>query len=117
MYENPWWYEGEIFDCDKINGYHGFVYLITNTCNGRKYIGRKYFWSFRKKKGQTRKQRKESDWKNYYGSCPELKEDVKELGKEKFTRDDVVVVLLHDHGSRYVAKIFNDDWMKKQNFI
>ena len=27
------------------------------------------------------------------------------------------VVLLHDHGSRYVAKIFNDDWMKKQNFI
>ena len=87
MYENPWWYEGEIFDCDKINGYHGFVYLITNTCNGRKYIGRKYFWSFRKKKGQTRKQRKESDWKNYYGSCPELKEDVKELGKEKFTRE------------------------------
>ena len=87
MYENPWWYEGEIFDCDKINGYHGFVYLITNTCNGRKYIGRKYFWSFRKKKGQTRKQRKESDWKNYYGSCPELKEDVKELGKEKLTRE------------------------------
>ena len=87
MYENPWWYEGEIFDCDKINGYHGFVYLITNTCNGRKYIGRKYFWSFRKKKGQTRKQRKESDWKNYYGSCPELKEDVKELGKENFTRE------------------------------
>ena len=37
--------------------------------------------------------------------------------KEKLTRNDVVVVLLHDHGSRYVAKIFNDDWMKKQNFI
>ena len=37
--------------------------------------------------------------------------------KEKLTRSDVVVVLLHDHGSRYVAKIFNDDWMKKQNFI
>ena len=37
--------------------------------------------------------------------------------KGQLTRDDVVVVLLHDHGSRYVAKIFNDDWMKKQNFI
>ena len=37
--------------------------------------------------------------------------------KGQLTQDDVVVVLLHDHGSRYVAKIFNDDWMKKQNFI
>ena len=37
--------------------------------------------------------------------------------KDKLNEDDVVVVLLHDHGSRYVGKIFNDDWMKKQNFI
>ena len=87
MYDNPWWYNGEVFDSDGINGYHGFVYLITNTVNGRKYIGRKYFWSLRKKKGQTRRQRQESDWKKYYGSCPELKEDVKELGKDKFTRE------------------------------
>ena len=32
-------------------------------------------------------------------------------------KDDVVVVLLHDHGSRYVGKIFNDDWMREQKFI
>lgn len=37
--------------------------------------------------------------------------------KEHFTKDDVVVVLFHDHGSRYVGKIFNDDWMKAQGFI
>lgn len=37
--------------------------------------------------------------------------------KEHFTKDDVVVVLFHDHGSRYVGKIFNDDWMKKQGFL
>lgn len=37
--------------------------------------------------------------------------------KEHFTKDDVVVVLFHDHGSRYVAKMFNDEWMKKHNFI
>lgn len=37
--------------------------------------------------------------------------------KEHFTKDDVVVVLFHDHGSRYVGKIFNDEWMKKQGFI
>ena len=37
--------------------------------------------------------------------------------KEHFTKDDVVVVLFHDHGSRYVGKIFNDEWMKKQGFL
>jgi len=38
---------------------------------------------------------------------------------EKFplTKDDLVVVILHDHGSRYVGKFFNDDWMKEKGFI
>lgn len=31
--------------------------------------------------------------------------------------DDVVVVLFHDHGSRYVGKIFNDDWMRERGFL
>ncbi len=37
--------------------------------------------------------------------------------KEHFSKDDVVVILFHDHGSRYVGKIFNDEWMKEQGFI
>ena len=37
--------------------------------------------------------------------------------KDKFTADDVVVVLFHDHGSRYVAKVYNDEWMEKQGFL
>lgn len=37
--------------------------------------------------------------------------------QEHFTKDDVVVVLFHDHGSRYVGKIYNDEWMKKQGFL
>ena len=37
--------------------------------------------------------------------------------KNELTSNDIVVVLLHDHGSRYVGKIFNDDWMKKHNFL
>jgi cystathionine beta-synthase len=37
--------------------------------------------------------------------------------KDKFTKDDVVVVLIHDHGSRYVAKMYNPDWMKKMGYV
>ena len=37
--------------------------------------------------------------------------------KDQFTKDDVVVVLIHDHGSRYVAKIYNDDWMRERGFL
>jgi len=87
MYENPWWYKDRVFESDEINGYYGFVYLITNTINDRRYIGRKYFWSFRKKKGQNRRSKQESDWKNYYGSCPELKEDIKKYGRQNFKRE------------------------------
>lgn len=34
-----------------------------------------------------------------------------------FTKDDVVVVIFHDHGSRYIGKIYNDDWMRERGFL
>lgn len=37
--------------------------------------------------------------------------------KDRFKKGDVIVVLFHDHGSRYVGKFFNDDWMKEQGFL
>ncbi|HAV01860.1 MAG TPA: cystathionine beta-synthase, partial [Chryseobacterium sp.] len=37
--------------------------------------------------------------------------------KDQFTKDDIIVVLLHDHGSRYVAKVYNDDWMKEMGWL
>ena len=37
--------------------------------------------------------------------------------KDQFKPDDVVVVLFHDHGSRYVGKMFNDDWMRERGFL
>lgn len=37
--------------------------------------------------------------------------------KDKLTADDVVVIIFHDHGSRYVGKIFNDDWMRERGFL
>jgi hypothetical protein len=85
-YENPWYYNGIPFLSENIDDNFGFVYLITNIQSGRKYIGRKYFWQFRTPKGKKRKVKSESNWKEYYGSCPELKEDVDKFGRENFSR-------------------------------
>tara|TARA_X000000950_G_C13861906_1_gene639070 strand:+ start:1247 stop:1690 length:444 start_codon:yes stop_codon:yes gene_type:complete len=85
-YENPWIFNGRAFLSEDINDLYGFVYLITNKINGRRYIGRKYFWSFRKPPGKKKRVKKESDWKKYYGSCPELKEDIEQFGRQNFSR-------------------------------
>jgi cystathionine beta-synthase len=37
--------------------------------------------------------------------------------KDRLTKDDVVVIIFHDHGSRYVGKVFNDDWMRERGFL
>ena len=37
--------------------------------------------------------------------------------KDNLSENDVVVVIFHDHGTRYVGKLFNDDWMKQQGFL
>ena len=91
-YENPWIYNGVPFTSNDIGDNYGFVYLIENKLNGRKYIGRKYLWQFRTPKGKKRKVKSESNWKEYYGSCPELKEDIDKLGRENFSR---TIISLH----------------------
>jgi len=76
----------------------GFVYMITNTTNHRKYIGKKLAKFSKttqrtvKLKIGTKKKKKirskvDSDWRDYYGSSPELTKDVELLGKDKFTRE------------------------------
>jgi len=37
--------------------------------------------------------------------------------KDHFKPDDLIVVIFHDHGSRYLGKMFNDDWMRQKGFI
>ena len=91
-YENPWIYLERPFVGDDVRDFFGFVYRITNLTNGRKYLGRKYFWSFRTPKGKKRKVKQESDWRNYYGSCTELKEDIIKYGKQNFSR---TIISLH----------------------
>ncbi len=76
----------------------GFVYIITNLQSQRKYIGKKLAKFRRTKqrvvkfKNGNRRKRKirtqvESDWRDYYGSSPELLRDIESLGKENFSRE------------------------------
>ena len=76
----------------------GFVYLITNTISGRKYVGKKLSkfskTSYKvvklkngKKKRKRIKSKVDSDWQIYYGSNVELNKDVETLGVDKFTRE------------------------------
>ena len=81
-----WQYNGEVFT-DVPKGMEGFVYIITNITNNKKYIGKKHFWTRQKDRKTGRRKTLESDWKNYFGSCDELNEDVKTLGKEHFLRE------------------------------
>ncbi len=91
-YENPWTYQGSTFTSDDINGFFGYVYRITNTITGKQYIGRKYFTQRRKPRGGKRKLTSESDWKKYYGSSKELKQDVTKYGRTVFSRE---IISLH----------------------
>jgi len=76
----------------------GFVYLITNNLNGRKYIGKKLakfskttYKVIKQKNGIKKKKRirskVDSDWRDYWGSSPNLHADINSLGKENFTRE------------------------------
>ena len=86
-----WTYQGKKVeelpqDCE------AFVYLITNTTNNRKYVGKKLA-KFKKTrpplKGRINKRRSkvESDWRDYWGSSDQLQEDVNQIGEDKFTRE------------------------------
>ena len=74
---------------EQIGDNYGFVYIITNLSNNKKYIGKKFFYSSKTKqvKGKKKKIKVSSDWKDYYGSNNELKNDIELLGKELFKRE------------------------------
>jgi hypothetical protein len=92
-----WYYENNLItelpeDCV------GFVYIITNTTNGRMYIGKKLakfskttYKTVKLKNGTKKKKRIrskiDSDWQDYYGSSVELTKDVDQLGIDKFKRE------------------------------
>ena len=86
-----WTYKGKKIDIIP-EEYEGFVYLITNTTNNQKYVGKKLpkLKSTRpplKGKKNNRRGYKESDWKDYWGSSDRLNADVERLGSKNFTRE------------------------------
>jgi len=87
-----WYYNGEEFTSEMIGDYMGFVYIITDKSNGKKYVGKKLFKSKRRLpplKGKTRRRTKvvESDWQDYFGSSDEVKLLVEEHGRDNFVRE------------------------------
>ena len=84
-----WTYNNTDFTEDDIGDNYGFVYLITNTLTGKKYIGKKFFYSMKTKviKGKKKRYKVFSDWQTYYGSNTELQNDVKLHGMEAFERE------------------------------
>lgn len=84
-----WLYNNLPFTDDMIESYTGFVYLITDLDNNRKYIGQKNFWmpKVRTIKGKKKRIKVISDYQNYYGSNIELQDRVSQLGPEHFKRE------------------------------
>ena len=89
-----WYYDSKEYDPaqEDLSNWVGFVYIITDKSNGKKYLGKKTFWSKKTLpplKGKTRKRRKivESDWKSYYGSSDLVKSLLLEHGEGNFHRE------------------------------
>ena len=110
--DNPWLYQGkewqlpEDFNPDVV---YGFVYLITNKMDQKKYVGKKFFWSQKtlpitKKRKRRKRLKVESDWRTYWGSNKYLVEDVKNHGPENFTREILHLCKTKGECAYYEAK-------------
>lgn len=114
-----WLYNNKEFTEKDIGDYFGFVYLIENLIDNRRYIGKKFFTRAGTKqiKGKKKKVRLSSGWVNYWSSSKELQEDIKKLGEENFTRTILFLCKTRSECSyRETKEIFTRDALLSENF-
>ena len=104
-----WTYNDKLFD-ETPEDYQGFVYMITDLTNNKKYIGKKFFWKPKtlpvtKTRKRRVKTRVESDWRSYYGSSTEVKLLVEKHGAESFKREILKLCKTKGECSYYEAKM------------
>ena len=112
-----WLYEDKEFT--DVEDYYGFIYLIENMANGKKYIGRKFLTKagYKTVKGKRKKIRVESDWRDYYGSSNSLKEDIDLYGKDNFRRTILRLCKSRGECNYFETKyIFDNDAILDPNF-
>jgi hypothetical protein len=99
--------------------YWGFVYIIHDNVNNKKYIGKKQFY-FRKTKmvkGKKKRFLVDSDWKTYFGSNAELNEQVKIHGESNFKREIVKLCNSKSECSYHEARIqFENDVLLSEEY-
>lgn len=98
----------------------GFIYIITHTTSGKKYLGRKLLTKAhrRQKNNKIIKSRVQSDWRDYYSSSPFLIEMVEQEGKDNFTREVLYFVenksalIYAEEKFQYVLGVLeSDEWL------
>ena len=101
---------------------YGFIYVITNTVNGKKYFGKKQIKSIKKLKPLKGRKNKrhfdvETDWKSYTSSSNELNADIASIGKEKFIFEIIRFCDSKFELAYYEAKIqFENDVLLRKGF-
>lgn len=112
----PWIYNGQpIVELD-IDKYYGFIYKITNKETGKFYIGKKNLHSYKtqikhilnEQTGRMNKVRdilvSESNWRDYFSSSLEIRNEIKVFGKSAFTREILLLVRTKKQLTYYEAK-------------
>lgn len=127
-YNNPWLYNGNVVEIIP-EDIQGFVYILTCSVTGKKYIGKKNAWFIKtsirtitNKKGEKKKKKIKtkvpSDWQDYYGSSSELTEHIKNVGIDNIQRTILYMCKTKSELSYYEAyEQFTSNCLLSQDYF